>query len=67
MRTPKLINGLPVVKRESDATAVYDLDAREIVETAPGLYWPLRKSKWLRENGTGHRCCYLGWPKETES
>lgn len=53
--------GLPVVKKESDAAMVYDVDANDIVEYAPGLYWPLRKSKALRERGTGHKVVYLGF------
>ena len=56
------VDGLPIVSRESDAYAVYDVDAREIVALAPGVMWPIRKSKWLRENGTGHRCVYVGFP-----
>lgn len=56
------INGLPVVKKESDAYCVFDVDANEVVEYAPGMYWKLSKSKALRENGTGHKVVYLGWP-----
>ncbi len=58
------IHGLPVVKRESDASMAFDVDAGEVVEYAPGVYWPLRKSKALRERGTGHKVVYLGWPME---
>lgn len=55
----------PVVKSESEAIAVYDMDAHEFVARAPGIYWSLRKSKWLREDGSGHKCVYLGWPERT--
>ena len=56
--------GLPIVKQESDAYCVYDVDAMEIIEYAPGAYWPIRKSKALRERGTGHKVVYLGFPEE---
>lgn len=62
----KAINGFPVVKKESDAYCVYDFDAAEVVAYAPGTYWPIRKSKALRERGTGHKCYYLGWPVREE-
>ncbi len=55
--------GLPVVKKESDAYLLYDVDAKEIMEYAPGVYWPIRKSKALRERGTGHKVVYLGFPE----
>lgn len=58
----KLIDGLPVVKRERDAYAVYDTVACEVVAYAPGALWSLSKSKWMRENGTGNKCVYVGWP-----
>ena len=54
--------GLPVVKKESDAYALYDVEEKEIMAYAPGVYWPLSKSKALRERGTGHRVVYLGFP-----
>ena len=54
--------GLPVVAKESDAYLLYDVDAKEILEYAPGIYWPLRKSKALRERGTGNKVVYLGFP-----
>ena len=62
----RIINGLPVVRKESDASMAYDVTAQEVVEYAPGVYWPLRKSKALRERGTVHEVVYLGWP-QTES
>jgi hypothetical protein len=55
-------NGYPVVKREADAFAVYDADAREVIAYAPGVPWTLAKSKALRERGTGHKCYYIGFP-----
>lgn len=74
MKRPKLIDGLPTVKRESDAAAVYDSDAREFVAFASGTpwllggslvadSWSIGKSKALRERATGHRCYFVGWPE----
>lgn len=60
-RLPKTIHGYPVVQRERDALLVWDLDADEAVDYAPGHPWSIRTSKWLREHGTGHRCVYLGF------
>ena len=65
-RGPKLIKGHPIVKSEKDALYVYDVDADEIVATAPGMPWSLSKSKGLREKGSGHKVVYLGW-KEGQS
>lgn len=59
---------LPVVVREADAIAVYDLETGEIVASVlPCGPWPLAKSKWLREHGAGHKCIYLGWPAGSKS
>lgn len=64
MRRPKLIDGMPIVKSERDAMAVYDADAQEIVaDVFPIGPWSLGKSKALRERGTGHRCYFIGWPE----
>jgi hypothetical protein len=40
-----------------DADAVYDLDAKELIE--PHLFWSLSKQKYLREDSSGHKCVYV--------
>ncbi len=45
------IHGLPVVKRESDASMAFDVDADEVVEYAPGVYWNVRS----KQNDTDYR------------
>jgi hypothetical protein len=62
MKPPREFLGLPVVEKEADAYALYDIDENEIMEYAPGVYWSLSKSKALRERGTGHQVVYLGFP-----
>lgn len=62
---PKTFHDHPVVKKEADAKFVYDVDADEVVATAPGHPWSLSKSKALREKGSGHKVVYLGWPSKS--
>lgn len=53
------------VSRERDAVAVLDCVTDELVAHSwPLGPWSLSKSKWLRENGTGHKCIYLGFEQE---
>ena len=58
-----IIDGFEIVKRQSEAWAVYDANAHEIVAYAPGHFWSLAKSKALRERGSGHLCYYVAMPK----
>ena len=59
---PKTIDGYPVVKKESDAYALYDATDHEVIGYAPGHPWPLSKTKALREKGSGHKVYYVGFP-----
>lgn len=61
-KMPKMIGGFPIVKREAEASCVYDTVENTVIDFAPGVYWSLATSKAQRERGTGHKCVYLGWP-----
>ena len=59
---PKTIDGYPIVKKESEAYAVYDADTHQIIAYAPGHPWSISKTKALREKGSGHKVYYIGFP-----